>query len=91
MSAGATTCPSWCTTDHAAEAAYLEPGQYEPIHSASFGAVELVEITGTEVTVEVAELAWIDTSWAQMGYAAAALRGLAADALAAAEWIEAHG
>lgn len=70
-------CPSWCTTT-AQEHADDDPGR--PLHRGPwFGPFQAWECGG-ELTADINNC----------DLTAAGLRQLAADALAAAEWLEAH-
>lgn len=76
-------CPDWCTRDPHVEVVMPDD---RPWHYRTIGAVG-VQTDGRECEVDVDALEWAGQGWADT-HAVAGLRQLAADALAAAAWIE---
>lgn len=77
----AATCPSWCTGEHQPVDLDLDGSRYHP--GPMFGSIEISGTTGPEGQVR-------DLGYALIGDRGqvSALRQLAADALAAAAWME---
>lgn len=83
----AIVCPGWCTTDHAVDRQYVDRGLCEPTHvwhyGPHFGKHIQVGVFAEQPTAMLDDLRTDDGT-------AEELRQLAADALAAAEWLEAQ-
>jgi hypothetical protein len=84
------SCPSWCTDVEGHDAGQLQPGNGRVHLGPEFGPFRIFgyEDGGTGVLEVLAHIS--DSREARVDLTPAELRQLAADAIAAAEWLEAQ-